>query len=46
MNFANTTPNILTGDVIIIWSVPLFLSPDIVHIVSSGVMNISPYNAV
>lgn len=45
-NFAITTPNILTGDVNSNWSVPDFLSPENVHIVRSGTINISPYNAV
>ena len=46
INLAKTTPNILTGEVIINCSVPLFLSPEIDHIVSNGVININPYNAV
>ena len=45
-NFAITTPNMLTGDVNKSWSVPDFLSPENDHIVISGIINISPYNAV
>ena len=45
-NFATTTPNMLIGDVISNWSVPDFLSPETVHIVISGTININAYNAV
>ena len=45
-NLATTTPSIPTGDVNRSWSVPDFLSPEKVHIVKSGVINIKPYSAV
>ena len=44
-NFAITTPIIPTGDVNRIWSVPFFRSPENVHIVNSGIININPHEA-
>ena len=44
-NFPKTTPTILTGDVNISCSVPVFLSSENILIVSIGAIIISPYNA-
>ena len=45
-NFPNTTPTILTGDVNINCSVPVFLSSANILIVNIGAIIIKPYNAV
>ena len=46
INFPNTTPTILTGDVNINCSVPDFLSSANILIVNIGAIIINPYNAV